>query len=198
MSDSTAVEYRIDAADRITEVNHAWCRFADENGGADLLPPRIYGMSVWGFLADPTTIALYQMIFRRVRTSDPVSFAFRCDGPGIRRLLGMRIESRPDRSVHCAVRPIAEQPRPPVPLFDPAVSRGEGLVTVCSWCKRVRAGDDWLEVEAAVVRLDLFRATPPPMLTHGICPPCRAAMGNLEDPVRPAPESLVLGPLSPA
>jgi hypothetical protein len=44
---------------------------------------------------------------------------------------------------------------------------------VCGWCKRVRHGAGWLDVEDALAQLELSPGREP-SLTHGICPSCLA------------------------
>ena len=69
-------------------------------------------------------------------------------------------------------RLIREEERNEIPLFDPDAPRSEELVVVCSWCKRVKVNDHWLEVEDAVKLLGLFNAARMPRISHGICPHC--------------------------
>lgn len=197
---SPPVIYDVDAKDRITSVNDGWVAFALRNNGEAVLPPGIIGWHLWDSIADPTTIELYRMLYARVRSRrEPVTFAFRCDSPDTRRVLEMRLEPGAGASIRSVVRLLTAQDRQSVPLFDAHAERSDGLVTVCSWCKRIQAGNVWLEVEEAVPRMSLLRSASPPMLTHGICGACNATMfGEFSDGDAPAPGAIVLGALGPA
>jgi len=46
----------------------------------------------------------------------------------------------------------------------------ESLVVMCAWCRRVRAQDEWLTVEAFLERQHNARTT------HGICEGCAASI----------------------
>lgn len=46
----------------------------------------------------------------------------------------------------------------------------ESLVVMCAWCRRVRAGTEWLSVEEFLVRQHDEQTT------HGICSTCAAAI----------------------
>jgi len=49
---------------------------------------------------------------------------------------------------------------------------------ICSWCKKILVKDDWSEIEEAACKLGLLEADVLPQLSHGICPPCRAAFSR--------------------
>jgi hypothetical protein len=85
------------------------------------------------------------------------------------------LEPGADDVVNFACRIVKIESRPRVALLAGDVERSDQVVTVCSWCKKVRIGTgDWVEVEEAVDRLELFNANVRPRLNHGICPPCGA------------------------
>jgi hypothetical protein len=46
----------------------------------------------------------------------------------------------------------------------------ESLVVVCAWCRRVRAGDEWLSLEGFLEREHHSHTT------HGICSVCAASV----------------------
>ncbi len=192
------VRYAIDREDRISEVNHEWSTFANENRGQALLPPSILAKPLWGFLADGTTIELYQSMVARLRKGgSPIRFQFRCDAPDRRRLLAMEISGSESGAVVFCVTPVAEQSRAAVALLVSAGPRTDGLLTICGWCKRVPLrAKVWAEVEEAVQSFGLFQGGPMPALTHGICPTCYATMmGALDDPVLAASGTVTVGAL---
>lgn len=173
------MEYRIDSEDRIVSVNSAWEEFARRNHGAHLLPPAILGSRLWDSIREPTTRNIYRNLVSRIRKgSGPAEFLFRCDSPGVRRLLAMRVAPAVDGLVSFSVRTIAEEEREEVLLLDPTMRRKKDLVAICSWCLRLAVGDqEWIEIEDAVSRLGIFENPELPRLSHGgICPRCRSGV----------------------
>jgi hypothetical protein len=83
----------------------------------------------------------------------------------------MQMTPAPDDGIQFDSVTLATEARTPVELVS-AASLAAALVTVCSWCKRVAVGSEWVEVEVAVDRLGLFGASPPGGLTHGACREC--------------------------
>lgn len=198
MDDTWVVTYCIDRLDRICSVNDAWVAFALANGGRQLLPSHIIGRSLWGMITDLTTSQVYRELARRVRAgSGPRRFYFRCDAPGQRRLLSMRMTLQPGDQLQFETAPVRDQPRVPVQLLDPAGPRAEAFVDICSWCMRLPvANGTWLELEDAIQELHLFVQSPPPGLTHVICPDCHDSMKRaIERPEAPGSLSVVLGDL---
>jgi hypothetical protein len=115
------------------------------------------------------------MLVRRVRGEGrEVEIPFRCDGPDVRREMDLRIgASSGGRFVIFAARLRAEHPRPaPQPLLSAETRRVGSKLTMCGWCDRFLVDGDWVEVEDAAARLDLFRREALPGLSHGICPDC--------------------------
>ena len=179
MDQITAVRYRIDPDDRLTEFSDGWVIFAAANDGEAIQPPNILGRSLWEFIADATTRHLYRTMVERVRAGGlPIRFQFRCDAASLRRLLAMEITADGVGGTQFSVTSVVEQGRPSVRLLDPHEQHVEGeLLTMCSWCKRIPLlTGGWVEVEEAVQALGLFGIAPLPCLTHGMCPSCHAAI----------------------
>ena len=73
-----------------------------------------------------------------------------------------------------STHPIREISREAVLLLDPDVQRGEPVLSTCSWCiKACLPNDEWVELEEAVNRLDLFGGGVVPSLKHGLCLDCQ-------------------------
>ena len=200
MAESIRVSYRIDAADRILTVDDGWVSFAEGNDGDQLLPPGILGSLLWPWIADSTTSQLYRDLIRRVRNGrGPVRFRFRCDAPDERRLLQMQITSANGGEVQFETNLLVSQPRPPVALLDSTAARSREPLTICGWCMRIPdAFGTWLEIEMAIVRLELFEGRALPMLSHGMCPTCCDAMLTVvADPKLAASGDVTVGPLRP-
>ncbi len=170
------MRYAVNDRDEIVFVNDAWCAFAAANGGERLGPDAVLGRSLWQFIADPTTQRLYHKVLERVRVGHDVRFNFRCDSPDRRRLLAMEVVQVPGGVIEFRTRMLSEEARAWQPLFDPASAHSNEFVYVCAWCKRVDVGGEWVEVEEAVARLELFDRPVLPQLSHGICRSCYAEM----------------------
>ena len=170
---TTALSYAIDDQDRLIKVDEGYYRFAEENGwdgaGASL------GRTLWDFVAGAETRKLQRMLLRRVRNEvRAVELPFRCDGPDVRREMDIRIAAdRTGRVVLFSARLRSEEAREaPQPMFDPKAARGSDLLAMCAWCDRFLVDDEWVEIEEAATRLELFRRSQLPKISHGICPSC--------------------------
>jgi hypothetical protein len=169
-----ALSYAIDDEDRLIRLDEGFYRFAAENGwegAGDCL-----GRSLWDFVAGAEVEKVQRLLLRRVRegTRD-VELPFRCDSPGFRREMDIRIAAtRGGRAVLFSARLALEEEREePQPIFDPAAARdNDDFLPMCAWCDRFLVGGEWVEVEEAARRLELFRRDQMPVLDHGICPQC--------------------------
>ncbi len=178
MDPGPPVSYHIDHNDSLDAFNEGWLAFADANGGESLHPSRIRGRQLWEFVREPTTAQLYRSMLVRLRSGGrPIRFRFRCDAPDRRRLLEMDMTADAAGGIQFNVTSVHEEARAPVLLLDPNRTPGNGFLTICAWCKRVRLSqDEWVEVEDAVKALNLFEGAPLPALTHGVCPACSETM----------------------
>ena len=168
------LSYAIDDQDRLIKVDDGYYRFAAENGwegAGDSL-----GRSIWDFVAGHDVQKLQRLLLRRVREGvRDVELPFRCDGPDVTRAMDIRIASdKVGRVVLFSARLRAEEEREePQPLLDPDAPRDESnFLPMCAWCDRFLVDGEWVEVEEAARRLELFRRTELPELDHGICPEC--------------------------
>lgn len=131
---------------------------------------------LWDFVAGEDLVKLQRILVRRIRSEvREVELPFRCDGPDVRREMTLRISAnKSGRLVLFSARLRDELPRPePQPLLDPEAPRGEETVEMCGWCDRFFVNDEWVEIEVAAERLQLFARDELPTITHGICPACR-------------------------
>jgi hypothetical protein len=168
------LSYAIDDQDRLIKVDDGYYRFAEQNGWAgagDSL-----GRSLWDFVAGHEVVKLQRLLLRRVREgARDIELPFRCDGPDVTREMDIRIAAdRTGRVVLFSARLRAEEDREePQPLFDPGAPRDDGdFLSMCAWCDRFLVDGEWVEVEEAAKRLELFRRREMPALDHGICPQC--------------------------
>lgn len=166
-------EYEIDGSDRIVSVSPAWLEFARVNDAPGLTEEHVLGRPLFEFITGRETRHVYAMLLERARkTPGAISVEFRCDSPGLRRYMRLEVRARPDGSVRLTGRVLRSEPRDSISLLDISQNRSEEMLTVCSWCKRVLVGGEWLEIEGAVDCLDLFGKACLPQLTHGICEAC--------------------------
>jgi hypothetical protein len=168
-----SIRYRIDAQDRLYEVNEDWRVFAAENDPLRNERPGIMGRSLWSCIADPTVQELYRQMLKAARLGRLVRFKYRCDAPSFRRLFEMRIMGAKDGAVEFASDLLDEEARPPVSLLDVRQPRNSDFVRICSWCQRMAVGKTWLPIEEGVKALGPMEHDTLPGLTHGICEECR-------------------------
>jgi hypothetical protein len=120
-------------------------------------------------------VKLQRLLVRRIRDGvGDVELPFRCDGPEVRREMKIRIVARPGgRVVLFSARMRSEEARDlPQLLLDPETPRSDEVLEMCGWCDRFEVDGEWVEVEEAARRLELFNRSELPALSHGICPTC--------------------------
>jgi hypothetical protein len=168
------LSYCVDTTDRITEIDGAWDEFALANGAPQLTRDLVLGKELSTFIAGREARELTQMLFGQARLGRSVSLGFRCDSPSERRHLRMTLSPAGAEAIRCATTLERAEPRARVRLLDDSSPRSQDLLSVCSWCKKIRMPDgSWSEVEVAVEALGLFGAVGLPQLSHGVCEPCR-------------------------
>jgi hypothetical protein len=162
-------------------VDPMWTVFAQENDAPELTPPGPYGRPIWEYISDSTTSHLWRQIFDKVqRTGDPLVVPVRCDSPTARRFLELLVSPRPVSGIRIDSTVVRIETRPAVLLFDLDRPR-QGMLRMCSWCKRVQVEGAWVEVEEVVISMRLFERRTVPELTHGMCPECHATVVALID-----------------
>ncbi|HEX3608370.1 MAG TPA: hypothetical protein VHU14_01680 [Solirubrobacterales bacterium] len=170
---TAALSYAIDEHDHLIRVDEGYYRFAEENGWSEA--GSSLGRSLWDYVAGREVVKLQRLLVRRVRDEvGDVELPFRCDGPGVRREMNIRIVARPGgRVVLFSARLRSEEARDLLqPLLDPNAPRGSDPLEMCGWCDRFEVSGEWVEVEQAAKRLELFNKPELPELSHGICPDC--------------------------
>lgn len=166
-------EYVLDRDDVLQWVSDTWLRFAEENEASGMRPELILGRSLWDFIGCAKTRYLYEHLFATARDDTrSVSVPFRCDAPGLRRFMRLKISPEDDHSLRILVRLEREEPRDPVEFLEPGDAQPHELMKMCSWCRRVRSGEEWKEVEEVIANRRLFKGDPLPAISHGVCPDC--------------------------
>jgi hypothetical protein len=167
------LSYAIDEHDHLIRVDDGYYRFAEENGWSEA--GSSLGRSLWDYVAGHEVVKLQRLLVRRIRDEvGDVELPFRCDGPGVRREMSIRIVARPGgRVVLFSARLRSEEARDsPQRLLDPVTPRSEEILEMCGWCDRFEVDGEWVEVEEAAKRLELFNKPELPAFSHGICPDC--------------------------
>ncbi len=168
--------YQVDAEDLITFVDANWVAFAAENGLPALTAEAVTGKLLWDYLSNSTSLQFYKIFMAEVReTGRGITVPFRCDGPECRRFMKLFILPLADSALEFRSLLVREEARPKVNLLNPGYPRTEEFVTVCAWCKKVKASD-WMEAEEAVHQLQFFDRSQLPQITHGICEGCIRAL----------------------
>ncbi len=168
-----ALSYAIDEHDHLIRVDDGYYRFAEENGWSEA--GSSLGRSLWDYVTGQELVKLQRLLLRRIRDEvGDIELPFRCDGPDVRREMDIRIVARPGgRVVLFSARLRSEEERDaPQPLLDSGAPRSDETVEMCGWCDRFEVDGEWVEVEEAVKRLQLFNRPVLPALSHGICPEC--------------------------
>lgn len=167
------MQYEIDKADMITQIDGDWDDFACENQAPGLIRASVLRTSLCSHVVGEEARQLYQQVFRQVRRLQAsASIPFRCDSPKKRRFLRLQIDPLPDSRLQMTTLTEKIEDRPPVDLLDPTIARSDAVMKICGWCKKVKLPEErWVEVEDAINSLRLFDSKPP-QLSHGICPAC--------------------------
>ncbi len=169
--------YTIDENDKIVEVSPNWADFARENGGKeDILPPLLYELPLWKYIADAETRYLYHLLIDNIRKGAmEFTVPIQCDSPDLKRFIQIRMQSLPENKIRFTSTIIKTQPREALLLLDPQRAQDQSLVRICSFCKKIDIGHEtWVETEEAVLHLHLLEKDKMPGLTHGVCPSCYA------------------------
>lgn len=178
---SDTIEYLVGPGSVLLEIHGNWDEFASLNAAPDLTVQAVLGRRLGDFIAGPETRHIYEALMERIlRTGEPVRFTHRCDSPGRRRHMEMLVEPAAPGVVRFRSRLLREEPREIQHLLDHEAPRSDELLTMCSWCKRVRdEADTWVNVEDYVARTGFLEVDVLPQLSHGLCPQCEADMQAL-------------------
>jgi hypothetical protein len=172
-----SLSYAIDEHDHLVKVDEGYYRFAEENGWTDA--GASLGRSLWDYVAGEDLKKVQRLLLRRIRDEvGDVELPFRCDGPDVRREMDIRIKAGAGgRAVLFSAKLRSEEAREwSQPLLDPESPRGPETLAMCGWCDRFEVEGEWVEVEEAVRRLELFNRPELPSLSHGICPDCNGLL----------------------
>jgi hypothetical protein len=167
-----SVVFCLDLNLKITYCNPAWDRFARENGGSGLCLPAPIGRCVLEAVGGAER-DYFEKLFRRVLTqSEPWERDYECSSGALFRKFRQRlVPMREGRGLVVMNSLCIERPhdRPSCPSLDEVYRNSDGIIVMCSSCRRTRRnlpGErlwDW--VPAFVDRF-------PEGTSHGLCHPC--------------------------
>lgn len=175
--------FSIERNDAIHSVSDAWLEFARANGASELTRESVIGHSLWQFIRGRDTRSVYENLFARVR-QEAMTFElpFRCDSPDRFRFMQLTLMPGDRGAIHLRGLLIREQERPFYSILDQAFPRTESRLPMCSLCKRIYAYDSrWLELEEAVVQLELFGPSDLPEIDYTVCHECKEPVGHRPD-----------------
>jgi len=165
--------HTVDASGNISGVNDEWVDFAAENGAPELTGEAVAGRPIWDFMEGKETRHISRLILDKVRkTGRTITLPYRCDSPDLKRYLEMEISMGEQGQVVFRSKVLRMEKRVHAGLLDAGAPRSERMLTICSWCRRVRLPAGWAEVDEAVRRLGLFSMDTLPQITHGMCEDC--------------------------
>ena len=176
MKDDAGLRYSIGSDDIIDWVSEGWTRFAAQNDAPALSADAVIGKPIWQFISDIETREIYRLLLTRVRFARvPIDFEFRCDAPTAKRFMRMVITPDQQRLV-LTTELVRLEPTVENPLLRRTNRLSHDLVKVCSWCKKLWIGDDqWEEAEIALDILGPFGRDAMPIVSHGMCEPCKTS-----------------------
>ena len=178
--------YCLGSDNRILWVSEEWLAFARENSAPELSPLRVVGRSLFAFISGAETEYFYYQLLDEIRTQQvKLAVPFRCDGPSVRRHMRLKMWPMEKQGVAFETTLVTETPRETIRFLDASAPRSEEALTICSWCKKVQAGNEWIEAEAAVGRLAPLRGARLPQQNHAVCESCGKRFRDLVRPSVP-------------
>lgn len=166
--------YGVDSALRLAYVNHAWFRFAAENGGVPVIQRDwVLGRMLTEAIATPLR-PLFEHGYRGcVESGRPWHCEYECSSPTEYRWYRQTAYAMADVGVLIINslihrRPHDEQRRPSKPVSIDRYLGEDGIVTQCCHCRFVRVADgaDTWEWASEIIE------NPPRRLSHGLCELC--------------------------
>lgn len=179
-SSSELFQYTVDKNNHIVAVNQSFIQFAEQNAWAIELDA-VMDKPLLSFIDGQETQIFTELLLARVREKQQlVTIPFRCDSQNCRRYLSMSISPMADGMLSFSNQLHKQELRSPLALAKEATHsiNPQHKVCMCSWCNKFKInGQQWLEVEAAIDKLDLFAASyKEKYISHGICPDCQSLM----------------------
>lgn len=171
------VIYKVDNDFKIIYVNDAWDLFAKENNGDEIISDKVLGENLFDFIHSRDVKQMYFEIISYVRKGKILKFPFRCDSPTQIRNLHMLVylDNNGNVTFSSELQSTKIRETPLYVIYTSNVEE-EYMLVMCSWCKRVRAENGWVEVEEVLNNEKIFLKHQIPKITHSICEECYATI----------------------
>ncbi|TLS67816.1 hypothetical protein FE236_08090 [Mariprofundus erugo] len=165
--------YQIDAQNRICALSENWLDFTNLNGADErCTPAQLIGRPLLSCF-DAETACLYQLVIDAVRASgESIVLSIRCDSSSMRRLIRLEVHRLADGRVEFNSRLLWSEHRECMQLLRADNDLSDHHLPICSFCKKIRLDEKWLEVEQVTNQLRLFEAERMPVLISACCPDC--------------------------
>jgi hypothetical protein len=161
---------------RIIYCNKAWDRFATQNGGVGLERIAILGTCILDVIPEPLQSFFANGFAEARKKGQPWEHDYECSSPELFRLFHMRVLPLANSYFLVENSLRVERPhgsdRQTMPANAALYVSAEGILTMCSHCRRTRRIDtaeglawDWVPA---------FLVDPPGFVSHGLCRNCRA------------------------
>lgn len=148
-----------------------------------LIVCQVVGRSLWAFICDDATEALYKGLLQNIRKEKkPISFHYRCDSPRIMRFMFMEIVPlEHSGEVEFRNTLVRTEERNPLHFFKRMYYGAGPMLLMCSVCNCVRQGGEWKEVAAAFEDGLLDGLERPFRVAYGVCPECKENFSLMSD-----------------
>lgn len=182
VDDTSTVEYRLDAKDRIVSVNAQWNAFAESNGAPNLGAEVIIGRPLREFVTGDVTRMFVDTLLQGTRLLGRTrTVHYRCDSTDAKRYMLMAIEPLPDGGILSRHR-ILRQETFGKPLgFRTGTGEQRRLLKRCSMCNRLSNGTQIIEPEAAKAD-GWFDADGSATVIYFICKDCQSLVHHKRRP----------------
>ena len=168
-----AVIFCLDAELRLTYCNAAWDQFARDNGAPELCRPALIGRLVLDFIAEPDR-EYYARVYRRVLAqTQPREQLYECSSPQLYRQYLLRVLPLAKQAGLLVINSLQVEHahgRVPCSPTEERYRNGQGLILMCSSCRRTRCDSPGEEIWEWVPH---FVESMPPGVSYDICPSCR-------------------------
>lgn len=168
------VSYWLYSKDTIIKVSQTWNRFAlSNNATAEILEESVIGKNTYSFIVDDPTRMYLQVLLQQPRLlRTTVAKKYRCDSPGLKRYMEMRLTPEPEGLVRLDHTLEQLEPFNRPLTFHPASASSRATVCRCSICARLCIGSCWIIPEEAEAE-GLIQPDALVPVTYLVCPVCQ-------------------------
>ena len=174
------ITYQIDQEDYLQHMNEQWDSFAFENKGEQLSSTKVINRSLWEFITGTDVRRIYQVLLQRVRASKKaVRFPYRCDSPEMKRYMHMSIVPfQTGSDIQMYSREIKLVPQKSIANLHFVNDHNTLLKAYlrCSMCNGYYINGEWIEIEDAVQRENIFDVDGRILVMSSVCGKCSSRL----------------------